>query len=70
LIKYKKDLKNFENICRFRNKAYGIVGIYLTDFLNNSKKRSQKWHASYISREKFKKLVKPIKYFIPEIKIK
>lgn len=68
LIKYEKDIKNFDNVCCFKNKTYGIVGIYLKDYLKNTKKRSQKWHAIYVSRDKFRKLARPIKYFIPEIK--
>jgi uncharacterized protein YlbG (UPF0298 family) len=68
-LKNKEDIKQFHDIYYFKNKRYGIVGIYSTDFLKNRKRRSKKWNTFYIPKEKFKKFVKPIKYFIPEIKL-
>lgn len=69
LIRYKEDKKHFKNVFNFKNNSYGIVGIELNKYLKNSKPRSVRWNAISVSREKFKNLVKPISFFVSEIKI-
>ena len=66
LIKYKKDNKQFDYFHIFKGNLYGVVAISMDLYLKNSKSRSKKWKAIYISRDKFRKLAVPLNKLIPE----
>lgn len=66
-IKYNKDTKYFKDIIIYKRRKYGLVAIDAFDYLKNCKIRSKEFNAIYISRKRFKTLVKPLSYFIPEI---
>jgi len=66
LIKYKKDKKQFGYIYTFKDNLYGIVAISMELYLKNSKSRSKKWKAIYVSRDKFRKLAVSLNKLIPE----
>jgi len=58
----------FTDIYKYAGSLYGIVGIELATYFVNAKPRSRSWDAIYVSRRRFPQLVKPISYFIPELK--
>jgi hypothetical protein len=58
----------FQDVYTFKNRRYGIVGIDLPTYYTNAKTRYKKWGAIYVSREKFSHLVKPISFYLPELK--
>jgi len=66
LIRNKKDKGQFIFVYTFKNNSYGIVTISMKTYLKESKSRSKKWKAIYVSREKFSKLVTPLNKLIPE----
>src|SRR5262245_27673994 len=59
---------HFTDVYEYAGTFYGIVGIELATYFVNAKPRSRKWDAIYVSRRRFPQLVKPISYFIPELK--
>jgi hypothetical protein len=69
-IKKKIYKDQFKDIFRYKGNTYGIVAIELSKYYINAKARSKGWGAIYISRNNFKELVKPISYFIPELRKK
>ena len=64
--------KSFENQFldkyHFGGNMYGVVAIELSTYYVNAKPRSPKWEAISISRNSFKNLVKPVSYYIPELR--
>ncbi|MEM2642480.1 MAG: HYExAFE family protein [Thermoproteota archaeon] len=68
LLNTPTDKKYFKDIRKFNGKMYGIVAITLAEYYTHAVPRSKKWEAIYVPRELFPEIVKPISYFIPELR--
>jgi hypothetical protein len=66
LISTKIDKEHFQDIYTFKGKTYGVVAITPQIYLKSSKRRAKK--IVNVSRKEFQKLVKPLSYYVPEIK--
>lgn len=64
-VKYEGE---FVDKFKFESNSYGIVAVDLATYYVNAKPRSPKWEAISISRNRFKGILKPISYFIPELR--
>lgn len=66
-----KSYDKFEVKFSYKGKMFGFVGISLEDYLRNMKRRGKEKDSGIggvgISGSKFKTLVKPITYFVPEL---
>ena len=62
----------FEDKFSYKGNEFGFVGILLEDYLRNMKRRGKEKASGIggvgISGTKFKTIVKPLTYFIPELK--
>ena len=67
LLKNDTYKKEFSDIFEYEGSIYGIVAIELSTYYLNAKSRSKGWNAISISNNKFRELVKPLSYYIPEI---
>ena len=65
-ISPKIDKEHFQDIYTFKGKTYGVVAITPSAYLKNCKPRAK--DSVNISRKLFPKLVKPLSYYVPEIK--
>lgn len=64
-----KDAKaKFVDTYKFKRHNYGIVAIELATYYTNARTRYKKWGAIDVSRERFSQLVKPISFYLPELK--
>lgn len=66
--KYINEIKDNSDIVAFDGRTYGIVAIELAAYYTNAKSRSSSWDAINVSRKLFSELVRPVSYFIPELK--
>lgn len=60
--------KLFTDIFTFQGKTYCPVAIELSDYYTAAKSRSKSWNAIHVPPNEFQKLIRPISYFIPELK--
>ena len=56
----------------FKGEKFGIVGITVSDYYLNLKRRGKEKKEGlggvYVSKTLFRKIAKPISYFIPELR--
>jgi len=64
-VKYENE---FVDKFKFEGNSYGIVSIDLATYYVNAKPRSPKWEAISIPKDKFRGIVRPLSYFIPELR--
>lgn len=61
-------LQKYADIRKFKNHTYAILAVTLSDYYSRAKRRAKKFDAIDVKTEEFKKICKPISYFIPEFK--
>lgn len=66
--KIDEDLERISDIRIHGDKTYAIVAVTLADFYSHAKSRAKKWKAIYVDKNNFKKIAKPLSFFIPEFK--
>ena len=62
----REDRANFQDLYRYKGAEYGVVAIPPALFLKHSKPRAK--NIINVSRKKFQKLVKPLSYYVPDLK--
>jgi hypothetical protein len=68
LLNVSEDKKYFQDIKKFDGRMYGIVTVTLAEYYTHARPRSAKWEAISVPKDIFPKIVKPISYFIPELR--
>ncbi len=63
-----EELKRISDFRSYGGKTYAIVAVTLADFYSHAKSRAKKWKAIYVDKNNFKKIAKPLSFFIPEFK--
>jgi hypothetical protein len=61
-----EDKKDFKDIYKYKGSFYGVAAINPHLYLKHSKPRAK--NIINVSRTKFKELVKPLSFYIPEIR--
>lgn len=54
----------FEDVRRFENKSYGMLGITCRDYRDNMKVRSAKWNTRSVPSKIFRTLARPVSSYL------
>jgi hypothetical protein len=64
---YPDSIFQFDDIFNHEGKCYGLVACRFDDYRENAIVRSEKWNVYHVKKDKFRKIIKPLRNFIPEI---
>jgi hypothetical protein len=64
---YPDSIFQFDDLFTYKEKCYGLVACNFNDYRNNALVRSAKWNVYHVKKEKFLKIIKPLRTFVPEI---
>ncbi|MFP4497123.1 MAG: HYExAFE family protein [Vulcanimicrobiota bacterium] len=66
-ILYDENIFQFWDIYNYQGFTYGLIGCLLEDYCRMARIRSVKWGAYSVKKQKFKRIMKPLRIFLPEI---
>ena len=64
---FPEDIFLFEDLFNYEKSSYGLVAVTLKDYKTYAKVRSKKWGVYSINKKNFLEIVKPLRFYIPEI---
>lgn len=64
---YEEDIFKFWDLFNFQSGSYGLVACTLESYKKYARFRSRSWKVYWVPGKIFRKIIRPLSYFIPEI---